>query len=69
MSVSNISEIKLKLKKAGFYTGIIDDEVNQDFTSAVAHAQRQLGTFADGMYGPATDRLLDRYLKEHSEEI
>jgi len=64
MNTTSIEAVKEKLHKCGFYNGPIDKEITKEFTAAVAEAQRTIGTFADGMYGPATDHLLDNYMKE-----
>jgi peptidoglycan hydrolase-like protein with peptidoglycan-binding domain len=68
MSTLSVKEIKQKLTKAGFYAGPVDDEVTKEFVAAVSAAQKQLGTFADGMYGQATDAKLDRYLTEQKQD-
>ncbi len=60
----DIREMKEKLRRAGFYTGPIDDEVSTEFTDAVKKLQKALGIFPDGMYGPATARLIDRFLSQ-----
>lgn len=64
MNTSSIEETKKKLHKCGFYNGSIDKEITKEFTAAVAEAQKAVGTFADGMWGPATDHLLNQYMKE-----
>jgi peptidoglycan hydrolase-like protein with peptidoglycan-binding domain len=59
--------MKEKLQEAGFYTGPIDDEVSTEFTDAVKKFQKAMGAFPDGMYGPATARLIDEFLS-HGQE-
>lgn len=65
MRTSSIEGAKVKLKKCDFYNGPIDEEITKEFTAAVAEAQKAIGTFADGMYGPATDHLLDKYMEDN----
>lgn len=65
MKTSTIKEAKEKLKKCGFYNGPIDSEVTKQFTAAVAEAQKAVGTFADGMWGPATDHLINQYMDQN----
>lgn len=60
------TEIKLMLKRAGFYNGVIDGEATMEFTDAVAKAQEAIGTFADGLWGPATEKLLEDYIKRNN---
>lgn len=64
MKTSTIEEAKEKLQKCGFYHGPIDKEITKQFTAAVAEAQKAAGTFADGMWGPATDHLLTQYMNK-----
>jgi len=66
LKAMNVAEMKEKLKKAGFYSGPVDNETDRQFTEAVARAQKAMGTVPDGMYGPATERLIDEYLNDKS---
>lgn len=69
MKTKTIEEAKEKLHKCGFYNGPIDKEVTKQFTAAVADAQKAAGTFADGMWGPATDHFLDQYMSSSDQKL
>ena len=54
------------LRRAGFYNGPIDGEVTREFIAAVTEAQKAIGTFADGLWGPATEQKLKIYIEEQN---
>lgn len=62
MSGTDVMEIQSLLKKIGYSVGEVDGIFGPQTRSAVIRFQRNFGLSPDGVIGPATFRILERYL-------
>ncbi len=57
-------EIQIALKNAGFYKGVIDGIIGPKTKRAIREFQKANGLKADGLVGPKTWPILERYLPQ-----
>ncbi|MGX8702799.1 M14 family zinc carboxypeptidase [Caproiciproducens sp.] len=62
MSGTDVMEIQAMLQKIGYNPGPIDGIFGQQMRRAVLQFQRAFGLAQDGVIGPATYRVMERYL-------
>ncbi|TQI65640.1 M14 family metallopeptidase [Clostridium sp. KNHs216] len=62
MSGTDVMEIQAMLQKIGYNPGPIDGTFGQQMRRAVLQFQRAFGLTQDGIIGPATYRIMERYL-------
>lgn len=62
MSGSDVMEVQSVLKRAGFFTGPVDGVFGPGTRGAVERFQDRFGLVPDGVIGPATWRVLKRFL-------
>jgi g-D-glutamyl-meso-diaminopimelate peptidase len=62
MSGTDVMEVQATLRKIGYYQGAIDGKFGPQMEQAVQQFQRSFGLSPDGVIGPNTFRMLERYL-------
>lgn len=62
MSGSDVMEVQSALRRAGFFQGEADGAFGPQTRGAVESFQRRFGLAPDGVIGPATWRVLERFL-------
>jgi len=62
MSGTDVSEIQALLQKMGYYSGPIDGQFGPALLRAVQQFQRNFGLSPDGVIGPQTYGVLERFL-------
>lgn len=62
MSGTDVMEIQATLRKIGYYTGPIDGVFGVQMQQAVMQFQRNFGLTPDGVIGPGTFRVLERFM-------
>jgi g-D-glutamyl-meso-diaminopimelate peptidase len=62
MSGTDVMEVQATLSKIGYYQGAIDGVFGPQMEQAVQQFQRSFGLSPDGVIGPNTFRMLERYM-------
>ena len=57
-------DIQLALKKAGYYTGVVDGQIGRNTRKAIKAFQKANGLTVDGIAGAKTKELLATYLTQ-----